>query len=68
MLTHLPENRSSKGMPTGTVQAMIRRLCGAIAEAARGDKVLPNASETALKIEHLTFSQVRRSMRALTIR
>lgn len=63
----LPENRSSKGMPTGTAQAMIRRLRGAIAEAARGDKVLPSASETALKIEQLTFSQVRRSMRALKI-
>lgn len=54
-------------MPTGTAQAMIRQLRGAIADAARGDRMLPNAIETALKIEQLTFSQVRRSTRALTI-
>lgn len=63
----LPENRRSKGMPTGCAQAMIRRLRGAIADAARDDSALPNAPETASKIEQLTFSQVRRSIRALPI-
>jgi hypothetical protein len=60
----LTESRRSKGMATCSVQDVIRRHRVAIADAARNDEALLDATETAAKLAQLTFSQVRRSARA----